>query len=61
MWVIICTEPNPLEDGILFWSNEWGWITDDLSSISLFTDEQKQKFNLPQYGQWELADKYGIK
>jgi hypothetical protein len=57
MW-IITNKDNP--DEILFWSNEWGWITDDIQSINIFTDEQHNYFNLPIGGQWELSNIYGI-
>lgn len=34
----------------LFWSNENGWV--NFPSATLFTEEEKEKFNLPEQGIW---------
>lgn len=39
------------------WNNNWGWIITEEGGeeeISMFTQEEKEKFNLPTDGKWEL-------
>lgn len=42
----------------MYWSNEWGWIEftedDDEFVCSIFSEKEKEKFNLPINGKWEL-------
>jgi hypothetical protein len=44
---------SPDEKG--FWNNDLGW-TSDPDSATIFTHEEKQKFNLPTGGWWLRAD-----
>lgn len=41
-----------------YWDNDWGWIEledeEDEATFSVFTTKEKQEFNLPVGGHWEL-------
>lgn len=37
------------EDGVLYWSNQYGWVTED---FTFFTDEEHEQFSLPIDGEW---------
>ena len=40
------------DDGIpLYWNNQWGWVNQ--SEADLFSEEEKNKFDLPINGYWE--------
>ena len=47
MWVIV-----NIHNGKEYWSNFWGWVGDEEESFTLFTDEEKEKFDLPIDGRW---------
>ena len=39
------------------WNNNWGWMVVEEGGeeeISMFTEEEKNKFNLPIDGKWKL-------
>ena len=44
------------EDGTtpLYWSNHFGWVSQ--SEADVFTQEQKERFNLPFGGEWEQVE-----
>lgn len=47
-WIIV----NEADDS-LFWSNSWGWTTDDYDS---FTDTEQKELNLPIEGKWQRTE-----
>jgi len=45
------------DDCTLIWNQSWGWMDtefDEESEISMFTETEKDNFNLPPEGKWEL-------
>tara|TARA_Y100000034_G_scaffold127663_1_gene180914 strand:- start:1019 stop:1420 length:402 start_codon:yes stop_codon:yes gene_type:complete len=46
-------ETDPLEGYPLYWSNEDGWV--DYDSADQFSQEERDKLNLPMNGEWMLA------
>jgi len=46
-------EDNPLDDGPLYWSNEWGWT--NKKSASIFTQKEYETCYLPIGGKWEMV------
>ena len=42
-----------VNDDELYWSNEDGWV--DINSSDIFTDEERNKVNLPMEGRWRIV------
>jgi hypothetical protein len=55
---VICGKEELLGEGeILYWNNEYGWTHKEVATI--FTQGERDTFNLPIGGEWELITKSG--
>jgi hypothetical protein len=48
------TTRDPSTGETCFWSNDFGWVTDN---FDLFNEDEKNNFNLPIAGKWEVFTK----
>ena len=51
VYCIKSLENDVFNDDELFWSNGFGWVTDN---FDLFSEGDRGRFNLPIGGKWEL-------
>jgi hypothetical protein len=50
MYYILNNEDNSA------WDNQWGWVSGEEDTFTLFTEEEKEVFNLPIGGRWVRLD-----
>lgn len=50
-WVIRCRN-----DPSMYWSNSMGWVG-HRKSATVFSDKERDRFNLPMEGYWEMMFK----
>ena len=41
-----------ISDHSELWSNHWGWVDGADHTADLFTEKDKETFNLPEGGEW---------
>ena len=37
----------------LYWSNDFGWVSEDSEDVTMFDDYERTGLNLPINGEWE--------